>query len=568
MRPLLHDAALVQDKNLIRPHHGGQAVGDHNDRAAAGQFGQGLLDQCLVLWVGKGGGLVQHHDGGVLQNGPGQGHPLLLPAGEVGPRGADLGVHALGQFFQDVPALGGHQRRLHLRPGGLRAGGPDIFQNGRLEQAAVLEDKGDLVHEHMGVYLRHIHAAHLHHPGGGIPEPGDQAGGGGFAAAGGPYQGHRLPRLHGEGEMGEGGGGRAVVGEAHVCKLHAAVLGFLGLGRLFQRGGAHDLVNAAQGGAGQHHAGGGKHDPGEGRGEDGGEDRVEGEIGDKSGKIAAGQGAGRQEQRHRHQEHEGPFGEGQVEGLGDPAHLVLVVFRFAAVRLNGLLESLEGVDRLLENLDHRDAPDVLRARLGHAVLGRLVLRHQFGVFAPHHGEHGRHRDHRRQQAGGAHPPVKEEHHHQHGHKQGDGAHDVRQVVGQQRFRLRRRRVQPPPDEARGVGVEKAQGGLHHVGHPPLADVGRGAEGRQVGAHEPREVQQNAAHRKREGQPAVLGDALRPGPVRCHGDQVPGHQPDAEVGHHAEQHRHRRQSQAQEGQPLVAACIVQQDCHTALLFFLH
>ena len=114
---------------------------------------EGLLDQCLVLGVGKGGGLVQHHDGRVLQDGPGQGDALLLAAGEVGPLGADLGVHALGQLFQDIPALGGHQRRQHLLPGGVRAGGPDIFQNGGLEQAAVLEHKGDLVHEHMGVDL-------------------------------------------------------------------------------------------------------------------------------------------------------------------------------------------------------------------------------------------------------------------------------------------------------------------------------------------------------------------------------------------------------------------------------
>ncbi len=56
-----------------------------------------------------------------------------------------------------------------------------------------------------------------------------------------------------------------------------------------------------------------------------------------------------------------------------------------------------------------------------------------------------------------HAPVKDEHHHQHGDKQGDGTHDVRQVVGQQGLRVGRRRVQPPADEAGGVGVEKPSG---------------------------------------------------------------------------------------------------------------
>ena len=157
----------------------------------------------------------------------------MLAAGEIGPLGADQGVHALGQLLQNVPTLGGQQRREHLLPGGVGAGGPDIFKDGGFEQAAVLEHKGDLVHEHMGVNLPHIHAAHLHHAGGGVPEAGDQAGGRGLAAAGGPHQGHGLPRLRREGDMGEGGHLRAVVGEAHILKLHTAVLRFLRMVRIF-----------------------------------------------------------------------------------------------------------------------------------------------------------------------------------------------------------------------------------------------------------------------------------------------------------------------------------------------
>ena len=55
---LLHRAALIQDDDPVRPHHGGQAVGDHDHRLAGRQAGQGLLDQRLVLGVGESGGLV------------------------------------------------------------------------------------------------------------------------------------------------------------------------------------------------------------------------------------------------------------------------------------------------------------------------------------------------------------------------------------------------------------------------------------------------------------------------------------------------------------------------------
>ena len=432
----------------------------------------------------------------------------------------------------------------------------------------MLEHKGDLVHEHMGVDLPHIHAAHLHRAGGGVPEPWDQAGGGGLAAAGGPHQGHSLPRLRREGDMGEGGGFRAVVGEAHILKFHTAALGGLGLLRHFQLRGAHDLVDAGKRGAGQHHARCGEHDLGKCRGDDGGEHRVKGEVCDKSCEVAGGQSPGRQEQGRRYQKHKGALSEGQVDGLRCPANICLVVLGLGAVVLNSLLERLEGVDGLLEDLNYRDTPDILGARFVDAVQGRLILCQNLGVFAAHHGEHGHNGDHRSQQAGRPHPPVKDEHHHQHGGEQRDGAHDVRQVVGQQGLRVGRRRVQPPADEAGGVGVEKAQRGLHHMGHTLLADIGRRAEGSQMGTHQSRKIQDDAGHRKGERQPTVLGDALRLRPVRRHRDQVPGCQPDADVGCHAQQHGHRRQGQAQKGQALVAACVVQQDGHITLFLLLH
>ena len=90
----------------------------------------------------------------------------------------------------------------------------------------------------------------------------------------------------------------------------------------------------------------------------------------------------------------------------------------------------------------------------------------------------------------------------------------------------------------------------------------------MGTHQPQKVDHNAAHRKGEGQPSVLRDRLRLGPVRRHGDQIPRRQPDADVGGHAQQHGDPRQGQAQKGQPLVAARIMEQSRHIVLFSFFH
>ena len=205
----------------------------------------------------------------------------------------------------------------------------------------------------------------------------------------------------------------------------------------------------------QHRPGGSKHDAGQRRRDDSGEYRIENKICDEPGEIPVGQCAGGKEQNYWNQEDKGPRRKGQIDRLRHPAHFVLVVSGLAAVILNGLLKRLEGINRLLEDFHHGNAPDILRPRLGHAVLCCLIFCHQLGVFSTHHGEHGDDGNHRRQQAGSAHSPVKDEHQHQHRKEHDDCADDVRQIVCQQRFGVGRRRVQPSPDKAGGVGVKIA-----------------------------------------------------------------------------------------------------------------
>ena len=297
----------------------------------------------------------------------------------------------------------------------------------------------------------------------------------------------------------------------------------------------HDRLDTPQSGVGQHHTGSRKHNLGQCRGNDGREYGVEGEVCDKSRKITRSQCAGSQEQHHRHQKQKGALSKGQIDGLRNAAHITLIVLRLSAVLLNGLLKGLEGVDGLLKDLDHRDASYIFRASFGHTVLGRLVFRHKLGVFAAHHTEHGKDGDHRRQQACRTHTPIKHEHQHQHGKKQGDCAHDVRQIVSQQGFCIGGRCVQAAADQTGSIGIKIAQRSLHHMCHALFADVGRRAERRQMGAHQTQEVDEDAAHRESKGDPAIARHALGLRPIRRHGNQISGRQPDTEIGNHTAHH---------------------------------
>ena len=190
----------------------------------------------------------------------------------------------------------------------------------------------------------------------------------------------------------------------------------------------------------------------------------------------------------------------------------------AAVLLDGLLKRLKGIHRLLEDLHDRDTADILGAALVMRSCAASIRRHQMGVCA-HHEAHCKHRDHRCQQAGRAHPPVKDEHQRQHGDEKGRLCHNIREVVGKQRSVSAAAASSRPRIRAGGVGVEEAERGPHHVGDALLADVGRRAERRKMGAHQAREIDHNAAYRKGERQPPVLGDVLRLRPRRRDGDQV-------------------------------------------------
>ena len=87
--PLGH-GALVEHEDLVAVYHGGEPVGDDDAGPAPGGLVEGAHDGGLGDGVEGGGGLVEDEDGRVLEDGAGDGHALLLAAGELQAALADL----------------------------------------------------------------------------------------------------------------------------------------------------------------------------------------------------------------------------------------------------------------------------------------------------------------------------------------------------------------------------------------------------------------------------------------------------------------------------------------------
>ena len=346
-----------------------------------------------------------------------------------------------------------------------------------------------------------------------------------------------------------------------MCKDHGVASRLLLYLRFLHGLLAQDLVQASDGLVGLHHRLAHIHDAVDhltaGRGEQGVEDQVH----QRGTHIPAGG----DEQRRRDQQGEGPVDEGKETGLARPAaHGVLT--GQVAVILDGGVESLEGVDRLLEHLYHRDAPDILYRLAAHALDLLLIAVEKAGVLAAHHHAHGEQRQYHGEQTQQTHPPVKEEQYHDGGDRRHCRGGQVGELVGKQVLGepgvVVNELAQPP----RLVPGKKAQGEFQHMGHGGAPDVPGGAEGRDMGGHEGGKVQQDAANGSPHCHPAP--ESQVPGPVQAgpSGQHASGHQPDTQIRRQPQHRRQGGQDTAQDRQVLVPARIAQ-DAGQAAWFLL-
>lgn len=78
VRAEFDDAALVQHRDLIRVHDGGEPVSDHQRRRAPRQRLQSARDLAFRVTVQGGGGLVEHVDARFQKRNPGDADALPL----------------------------------------------------------------------------------------------------------------------------------------------------------------------------------------------------------------------------------------------------------------------------------------------------------------------------------------------------------------------------------------------------------------------------------------------------------------------------------------------------------
>ena len=223
------DAPVIDNGDLVCAHDRREPMRDHDEGLPLGQPAHRLLDDRLVLRIGIGGGLIEHHDRGVFHHRAGEGDPLALPAGQMPARSADDGAVPLGKPLDELMAAAGLRAGDHLVVGRSRSASPDVFHHRLIEQEVVLRDVGD--------QTRHLGEGHFSDIGSpdeqrarpDIPKRGDELGDRRLSGTGGADERHGRSLLDGEAYVLERR--RVPIGEPDVAKLDSEPVdrrGFVG----------------------------------------------------------------------------------------------------------------------------------------------------------------------------------------------------------------------------------------------------------------------------------------------------------------------------------------------------
>ncbi len=212
--------------------------------------------------VEGGRGFVKNKNGGVFQEGAGEGEALAFAAGEGGAAFADDGFVALREALDKLVGLSGLGGGFNFGAGRARASVCDVLGNGEREKERLLGDDGDVAAEAGELEGAEVAAVEQDAAAPGIEEARDEGGEGAFPGAGGADEGddfsggdfqadtaqHGLAGLIAEGDVfkldaaldGNERHGAGLVHEIVFCvKNFADALGAAG-GALDGGGGVHD----------------------------------------------------------------------------------------------------------------------------------------------------------------------------------------------------------------------------------------------------------------------------------------------------------------------------------------
>ena len=123
---------------------------------------------------------------------------MLLSTGKIDPLCTDDRIHTLWEFFQNIIALRVMKDSQNFLTGSFRFSHTHIFQNGRLDETAVLKYERHRIHEFLFWDVFHINTTDFYHSALGIKESGNQVGKGCLTTAGRAYKSYRLPCRNGQ----------------------------------------------------------------------------------------------------------------------------------------------------------------------------------------------------------------------------------------------------------------------------------------------------------------------------------------------------------------------------------
>ena len=433
-------------------------------------------------------------------------------------------MDARRELLHNIHALCSFQCCQHLGLGGLRSAQTDVIQNAALEQAAVLEHKGDGIHPFFLGDVPHIRSAHpdaaaLH-----IKEPADKVCQRGFSAAGGAYKSHGLSRLNVQRNALDDLG-FSVVAEMHIPQRNRGILRVLRNSLHLHGRRLQHRVDACQRIRYHHLVLTHVHYTGQSQGDHRRDDDIEQQVQQKlRGDAVSREQQPACDQKGEHTVDGGGVehhGQAQVFGVGDDPLFILI---------NGGLELFEGKYRLPEGLDHRDAPDVLHGLVGHRLQGVAVLPHFFSHPLAGHGRHDEESQHHRRKAQQTQPPVERQQQNQQPHRGSDGVVLVWQLVGQIGLGCSGALMDDLAQLTAAESLGKAQRQHRQMLRHRQPQIGRHPERRQVGAHQRCNVNKVRQHCKQHCHPAVMRDVHRLRVVRRGVQHIPQDLPDVHKRH--------------------------------------
>jgi hypothetical protein len=252
MGAALDDGPGTEDEDLVAAADGGEAVGDDDGGAVFHELIQGILDEAFALGIEAAGGFIQDQDGGIGEDGAGDGDALALAAGKLGAALADEGVIPFGHGLDEEMGVGLFGGFVDFGLGGVGFAVGDVFADAAAKEEDFLGDEGEVLAEGGQGHVLDGLAIHENSAAGGLIKAVEQGDGGGLATATGADDGDALAGQCFEGKLAQDGGvGTGGVGEAEIVHLDLALeadfgrVGDFGLGRLQED--FADAVGGAEG---------------------------------------------------------------------------------------------------------------------------------------------------------------------------------------------------------------------------------------------------------------------------------------------------------------------------------